>query len=123
MEGIILDENDDENQPELLSGFDLVMGLGSTVEDTGLDLVRGNNESSDDEEKRRLRKLNQESLTMFQRVQKIQKFFVELFLKYLEIFFGISVIDFYFSTSRKVVVIGETDVRIQCVHSIALEIF
>ena len=123
MEGIILDENDDENQPVSLSGFDLVMGLGSTVEDTGLDLVRGNNESSEDEEKRRLRKLNQESLTMFHRVQKIQNFFGELFLKYLEIFFGISVIDFYFSTSRKVVVIGETDVRIQCVHSIALEIF
>ena len=96
MEGIILDENDDENQPESLSGFDLVMGLGSAVEDTGLDLVRGNNESSDDEEKRRLRKLNQESLTMFQSVQKIQKFFGELFLKYFEIFVGISMIDFLF---------------------------
>ena len=71
MEGIILDEKNVEDQPESLSGFDLVMGLGSTVEDTGLDLVRGNNESSDDEEKRRLRKLNQEGLTTFQRVQKI----------------------------------------------------
>ena len=42
------------------SGFDLVMGLGTSSEDNGLELVRGNN---DDDENRRLRKLNQECLT------------------------------------------------------------
>ena len=68
-----------------LSGFDLVMGLGSTSEDTGLDLVRGNNESSDEDENRRLRKLNQDSLTT---VKKIRSSKFEL-LKYFEIFFGI----------------------------------
>ena len=47
------------------SGFDLVMGLGTASEDSGLDLVRGNNE---DDENRRLRKLNQDSLTTVEKI-------------------------------------------------------
>ena len=65
VEGIILDDNvpaSDSDMANDFSGFDMVMGLGSTSEDTGLDLVRGNNESSEDEN-RRLRKLNQESVS------------------------------------------------------------
>ena len=68
VEGIILDEDAPTNELDNamvndVSGFDLVMGLGTTGEDTGLDLVRGNNGSSDNDENRRLRKLNQDSLT------------------------------------------------------------
>ena len=87
VEGIILDDDVPARKSDMandFSGFDLVMGLGSTSEDTGLDLVRGNNESSDDEdENRRLRKLNQDSLTT---VKKIRSSKFEL-LKYFEIFF------------------------------------
>ena len=124
VEGIILDDDVPARKSDMandFSGFDLVMGLGSTSEDTGLDLVRGNNESSDDEdENRRLRKLNQDSLTT---VKKIRSSKFEL-LKYFEIFFWIfNWLIFIFCVSRKVVVIGETDVRIQCVLSIELEIF
>ena len=71
VEGIIFDDNDSASSPESSSGFDLVMSLGSTVEDTGLDLMRGNNESSD-EENRRLRKLNQEGLTTFKNFRSIE---------------------------------------------------
>ena len=88
VEGIILDDDvpaSDSDMANDFSGFDLVMGLGSTSEDTGLDLVRGNNESSDEDENRRLRKLNQDSLTT---VKKIRSSKFEL-LKYFEIFFGI----------------------------------
>ena len=65
VEGIILDDDvttteSDNNMANDFSGFDLVMGLGTASEDSGLDLVRGNNE---DDENRRLRKLNQDSLT------------------------------------------------------------
>ena len=87
VEGIILDDDvpaSDSDMANDFSGFDLVMGLGSINEDTGLDLVRGNNESSEDEN-RRLRKLNQDSLTT---VKKIRSSKFEL-LKYFEIFFGI----------------------------------
>ena len=119
VEGIILDEDAPTNELDNamgndVSGFDLVMGLGTTGEDTGLDLVRGNNNgSSDNDENRRLRKLNQDSLTAVLNFWKILKFSSE--------YSGWLI--FVFSISRKVVVIGETDVRIQCVLSIALEIF
>lgn len=69
-----------------------MMSLGSTVEDTGLDLMRGNNESSD-EENRRLRKLNQEGLTTFKNFRSIE---MNFFLNF-EIFYGILLlIDFDF---------------------------
>ena len=70
VEGIILDDDvttteSDNNMAKDFSGFDLVMGLGSASEDSGLDLVRGNNE---DDENRRLRKLNQDSLTTVEKI-------------------------------------------------------
>ena len=73
VEGIILDDDvttteSDNNMANDFSGFDLVMGLGTSSEDTGLDLVRGDHDSSDDDENRRLRKLNQDSLTTVEKI-------------------------------------------------------
>ena len=73
VEGIILDDDvttteSDNNMANDFSGFDLVMGLGASSKDNGLDLVRGDHDSSDDDENRRLRKLNQDSLTTVEKI-------------------------------------------------------